>query len=70
MRNLEAGVTFVVDLVDGAFTEKAVARKYVPFFVTLFFFVLLNNWSGLIPGVGDGLQIHGHPLPFGPLQRI
>jgi F-type H+-transporting ATPase subunit a len=30
--------------------------------VTLFFFILLNNWSGLVPGVGEALQIHGHPL--------
>jgi F-type H+-transporting ATPase subunit a len=58
----ELGVSFVIDLVENAFTDKAIARKYVPFFVTLFFFVLLNNWSGLIPGVGDGIQIHGHPL--------
>lgn len=57
---LEALVTFVVDLVQNAFTDKKVARKYVPFFVTLFFFILLNNWSELIPGVGNGIQIHGH----------
>lgn len=59
---VEAGVGFATDLVEGAFTDKSVARKYAPFFVTLFFFVLLNNWSGLIPGVGDAVQIHGHPL--------
>ncbi|HSX30894.1 MAG TPA: F0F1 ATP synthase subunit A [Candidatus Saccharimonadales bacterium] len=59
---VEAGVDFATGLVQGAFTDKAIARKYVPFFVTLFFFVLLNNWSGLIPGVGDGIQIHGHPF--------
>lgn len=59
---VEVLVTFATDLVEGAFTDKKVGRKYVPFFVTLFFFVLLHNWSGLIPGVGDGLQIHGHPL--------
>lgn len=59
---VEAVASFAIDLVEGAFTDRAIGRKYVPFFVTLFFFVLLNNWSGLIPGVGDGLQIHGHPL--------
>ncbi len=59
---VEALVDFATGLVEGAFTDKAVARKYVLFFVTLFFFVLLNNWSGLIPGVGDAVQIHGHPL--------
>jgi F-type H+-transporting ATPase subunit a len=59
---IEAGVTFATDLVESAFTDRAIGRKYVPFFATMFFFVLLNNWSGLIPGVGDGIQIHGHPL--------
>lgn len=59
---VEAGVEFVTNLVEGAFTNRPVALKYVPFFVTLFFFVLLNNWLGLLPFVGEGLQIHGHPL--------
>jgi F-type H+-transporting ATPase subunit a len=59
---VEALVTFVVDLVEGAFTDKEKGRKYVPFFVTLFFFILLNNWSELIPGVGDAFTVHGHPL--------
>jgi len=59
---VEALVSFATDLVVGAFTDKKIGRKYVPFFVTLFFFVLLNNWAGLIPGVGDGIQIHGHPF--------
>jgi F-type H+-transporting ATPase subunit a len=58
----EAGVGFVTNLVEGAFNDQAIGRKYVPFFVTLFFFVLLNNWAGLIPFVGEGVQIHGHPL--------
>lgn len=59
---VEAGVTFVVDLVEGAFTDKEKGRKYVPYFVTLFFFILLNNWSELIPGVGDAFTVNGHPL--------
>jgi len=59
---IEAIVGFVIDMVEGAFTEKKTAKKYVPFFVTLFFFILLHNWSGLIPGVGEALQANGHPL--------
>ncbi|HWB39570.1 MAG TPA: F0F1 ATP synthase subunit A [Candidatus Saccharimonadales bacterium] len=59
---VEAGVEFVRNLVEGAFDDKKIGRKYVPFFVTLFFFILFNNWSGLVPGVGDALQINGHPL--------
>ena len=66
LQYLEAGVEFVSGLVVGAFDDKKIGRKYVPFFVTLFFFVLLNNWAGLIPWVGEGLQIDGHPL-FRPM---
>lgn len=63
---VEAGVTFVTDLVQNSFNDKNVGRKYVPFFVTLFFFVLINNWAGLMLGVGEPLQVHGHPVfrPF------
>jgi F-type H+-transporting ATPase subunit a len=62
MQYVEALVTFITDQVEGAFTERSIGRKYVPFFVTLFFFALLNNWSELIPGVGGSILIHGHPL--------
>jgi F-type H+-transporting ATPase subunit a len=59
---IEAGVDFATNLVEGAFTDRKIGRKYVPFFVTLFFFILLNNWAGLIPVVGEGFQIHDHPF--------
>jgi F-type H+-transporting ATPase subunit a len=29
------------------------ARKYFPWVVTIFLFVVISNWSGLIPGVGS-----------------
>jgi F-type H+-transporting ATPase subunit a len=62
---VEAGVEFVDNLVTGAFDDKRVGRKYVPFFVTLFFMVLICNWTGLIPGVGS-IEVNEHPLlrPF------
>jgi len=63
---VEAGVGFVSDLVVNAFDDKKVGRKYVPFFVTLFFFILLNNWAGLIPVVGEGFQVNDHPV-FRPM---
>jgi F-type H+-transporting ATPase subunit a len=59
---VEAVADFMIGTVEGAFFDKKTAKKYVPFFVTLFFFILLHNWSGLVPGVGDALQVHGHPL--------
>ncbi len=29
------------------------ARRYFPWVATIFFFVIISNWSGLIPGVGS-----------------
>ncbi len=31
-------------------------RKYVPMFATIFFFVLANNWAGMIPGVAPATE--------------
>ncbi|HVI60744.1 MAG TPA: F0F1 ATP synthase subunit A [Candidatus Saccharimonadales bacterium] len=64
---VEIGVDFIGNLVTNSFDDKQVARRYVPFFVTLFFFILFNNWLGLLPIVGEGFQAHdGAPLfrPF------
>lgn len=63
---VEIGVDFITNLVEGAFDDKRRARKYVPYFVTLFFFILFNNWLGLLPIVGEGFQSNGFPLfrPF------
>lgn len=62
----EYGVEFVANLVEGAFDDRKKARKYVPFFIVLFFFILLNNWLGLLPIVGEGIKAHGNPIfrPF------
>jgi F-type H+-transporting ATPase subunit a len=63
---IEAGVDFISGLVIKTFDDKAKGVKYVPFFVTLFFFLLLNNWLGLLPGVGEAFTSGGTPLfrPF------
>jgi F-type H+-transporting ATPase subunit a len=63
---VEAIVDFIANLVESSFDEPKRAKKYVPYFVTLFFFILLNNWLGLVPGVGTSLTFHGSPLlrPF------
>ncbi len=62
----EVGVDFITNLVTNAFDNKKIGRKYVPFFVTLFFFILLNNWLGLMPFVGEGFKSGENPLlrPF------
>ena len=62
----EYGVEFVTNLVESAFDDKHKGRKYVPFFIILFFFILLNNWLGLLPIVGEGFKSHDSPIfrPF------
>lgn len=63
---VEIGADFITNLVENSFDNKKIGRKYVPFFVTLFFFILFNNWLGLLPFVGEGFQSDGNPLlrPF------
>ncbi len=59
---IEAAVSFISNLVTSSFIDKKRGQKYVPYFVTLFCFLLLNNWLGLIPGVGDAIHYHNVPL--------
>ncbi len=60
------GADFIGNLVENAFDDKKVGRKYIPFFTTLFFFILLSNWLGLLPIVGEGFRIGESPL-FRPM---
>ncbi len=59
---IEAGVEFITNLVESVFDDKSKGRKYMPFFVTLFFFLLLSNWLGLLPGVGEAFRVGETPL--------
>jgi len=63
---VELGVEFIAGTVESAFSDRQRARRYIPYFVTLFFFLLINNWLGLVPGVGEALTVRGIPLlrPF------
>lgn len=63
---IEAGTEFITNLVVSAFEDRERGKKYVPYFVTLFFFLLFNNWFGLVPGVGEAITHGGNPLlrPF------
>ncbi len=63
---VEAGATFVTNVVENAFDNPEKGRRYVPFFVTVFFFILISNWLGLLPGVGEAITSNDNPLlrPF------
>ena len=59
----------VYGLFEGVLKDKAVV--FFPLLGSFFFFILLNNWSGLIPGVGSILVKvveHGEAFHF-PLFR-
>ncbi len=51
---IEFGIEFITKQVESAFDDPKIGRKYVPYFVTLFFFILFNTWMGLLPIVGEG----------------
>lgn len=63
---VEIGVDFITNLVSQSLGSREKGLKYGPYFVTIFFFVILNNWLGLLPGVGEAITVNHNPLfrPF------
>ncbi len=59
---VEVGITYMSNLIESSFEDPERGAKYVPYFISLFFFLLFNNWLGLLPGVGEAFQSHGNPL--------
>jgi len=49
---VEAACDFVISTAEGIFHSRKKAVAYAPMLLSLFFFILLNNWAGLMPGVG------------------
>jgi F-type H+-transporting ATPase subunit a len=60
---IESLITFVRDLIE-PIVGKSMVKPTMPYLLALFVFVLLNNWSGLVPGVGvfGRYNEHGHLL--------
>lgn len=63
---IELGSEFVFSTVEGALGTRKLAVKYAPYFTAAFFFVMLSNWLGLFPGVGEALTLNETPVlrPF------
>ena len=63
---VELIVEFIRGTVEGAFDDKKVGRRYVPYFLSVFMLFLFVNWLGLLPFTGDALLSHDQPLlrPF------
>jgi F-type H+-transporting ATPase subunit a len=60
-RGLQNGLEMVFEAFFGIFDSVTGSRKktlqFAPFVLAFFFFILLNNWMGLLPGVGSIGQI-------------
>ncbi|MCU0680053.1 MAG: F0F1 ATP synthase subunit A [Planctomycetes bacterium] len=50
---LEMIMEMFLDLFDLITGSRKKSLKFLPFVLSFFFFVLINNWLGLIPGVGS-----------------
>lgn len=59
---IEVLVEFIRGTVEGAFEDKTKARKYTPYFVTLFLIILAVNWLGLLPITRSALTLGEVPL--------
>lgn len=59
---IEAGVEFIVNLLEQNLGTRERALRYGPIFVTIFFFIMFNNWLGLLPGIGPAIVYEGEPL--------
>jgi len=68
---VEALLEFLLDFIDQVTHDRARSRRFLPIVGTLFLFILLSNWLGLVPGVGSiGIweMVHGE-LELVPLFR-
>lgn len=59
---VEMGTQFITDTLKNALGSRKKAVKYAPYFVSAFFFIVLTNWFGLLPGVGEAITVHETPL--------
>jgi len=49
----EALIEFLLNFMDQVTHDRARSRRFLPIAGTLFLFILLSNWLGLVPGVGS-----------------
>jgi len=66
---VQGAVEMLVEMFLGLMTSvlgtKAKAEKYLPLILTIFIFILLSNWFGIIPGVGSIMfGPAGNPVPL------
>ena len=66
---VEMLVEMFLGLMESVLGSKEKAEKYLPLVLTIFVFILLSNWSGIIPGVGS-LMFGAVPLFRSPAADL
>lgn len=62
---LELVSVSALDLADSVTGSRKKSMMFIPFIMPLFFFILLNNWFGLLPGIGSiGFMENNHFIPL------
>lgn len=79
MKRIPKGIQNIAEIVleaalkltDGVTNDRKKSLKIFPIVFSVFLFVLVNNWLGLIPGVGSigFIETHGAAKVFVPLFR-
>lgn len=67
----EAVLEGLLKLMDAVLGDREKSERYLPLVATIFLFVMISNWIGLLPGVGSiGIhsEVEGHEA-FIPLFR-
>ncbi|PIT92007.1 MAG: ATP synthase F0 subunit A [Candidatus Harrisonbacteria bacterium CG10_big_fil_rev_8_21_14_0_10_42_17] len=68
---VEVAVEGFLKIMDSVLGDRNKSEKYLPLVATIFFFIMVSNWLGLLPGVGSiGVNIihEGHET-FTPVFR-
>jgi F-type H+-transporting ATPase subunit a len=68
MEMVVSGALALADTVTG---DRKKSEKFLPLVLSFFFFILINNWLGLLPGVGSlgVIEVNQGRLFFIPLLR-
>ncbi|MFA5109072.1 MAG: FoF1 ATP synthase subunit a [Patescibacteria group bacterium] len=67
----ETIVELFLDVFDNVTGSRQKTLKFAPFVLAFFFFILINNWLGILPGIGSIGQVvkSGEELLFVPYFR-
>lgn len=60
---VEGLLEFMLGYADQVTQDRAKSKKFLPLVGTLFLFILVCNWMGILPGVGSVtrvIELHGH----------